>query len=62
MNKDKQVQGKDKMGQETIEAQATLRVKFMRSPLSSKLCFCRQKGFKPNRETRTCCVVRQGGF
>jgi hypothetical protein len=62
MNKDKLVQGKDEMGQEIIEARVTLRVEFMRSPLFSKLCFCRRKGFKPKRQTRTCCVVRQGGF
>jgi hypothetical protein len=60
MKKDKSVQGKDEMGQKTIEAQVTLQVEFMRSPLFSKLCFCRRKWFKPKRESRTCCVVRQG--
>lgn len=41
MNKDKLVQGKDEKGQETVEAQVTLPVAFMWSPLFGKLCFCR---------------------
>lgn len=54
MTQDKSVQGKDGMGQKTIEAQVTLQVQFMWSPLFNKLCFCRRKWFKPKRETMWC--------